>query len=108
MTTENMRAGIIELTAINADWDYATQKPNHWPIHPRLMSMQFNPAAAGDKIYVREENEAGPVIFEVTADSADDQRIKYFHGTRGKPYVDYSECILTAGHKLIIDLWREP
>lgn len=108
MTTENIRHGVIELTAISADWDYRASVPTGWPNHPRIMSMQFNPAASGDKIYVRDEDENGPVVFEVTADSSDDQRIKYFHGTRAMPYVDFSECILTAGHKLIIDLWREP
>jgi len=108
MATENERDGTLEITSIAADWDYKSSKPTGWPEFPRLVSIQFNPGAGADKLTVKEEDDIGPMIFYSECESVKDQRVKYFHGVRKIPYIDYSDCTLSSGHSVIIELWREP
>jgi len=51
---------------------------------------------------VKEGSVTGPIIMEVTADSADDESCKYFDGIYLRPVIDYDNCTLSSGHKIII------
>jgi hypothetical protein len=107
-TTEIELDGSLELGGISEDWDYKASKPSGWPDNPRLNSIEFHPGAANDRLVVKQKEDGGPTRFDSNiTDSAADSRIKYFHGSRVLPYIDYSECIFGAGHKVIIELWRE-
>lgn len=108
MATENERNGKLELSSIAADWDYKASRPTDWPIIPRLLSITFVPGAAADRIVVKEEDDAGPTVFDVTCENTYDQRVKYFHGGRVIPFIDFGDCTFSAGHKVTIQLWREP
>jgi hypothetical protein len=100
--------GTILVEGIDADWDYDTDKPHGWPDNPRLSSIEFHPGSTSDRMVVKQHGESGIDRFDSgEADSVSDNRIKYFHGTRCSPFIDYSECTLSAGHKVIIELWRE-
>jgi hypothetical protein len=108
MTTENELRGGLELTEIAADWDYSASRPPNWPNLPRISSIHFDPAAANDKLVVKDGTEDGPRRCVLgPCDNANDQRIKYFHGARLSPFIDFSECVLTAGHRVTIELWSE-
>jgi hypothetical protein len=107
MATENIRDGIIEITSIAADWDYDTIRPAGWPSKPRLLSINFVPGAADDTILIRVNDTTGPQCFYARCENVYDQRIEYYHGSRFRPFIDFSECTLSAGHKLIIKLWRD-
>lgn len=62
-----------------------------------------------DRLVIKQESDVGPTRFDSNyVDDQSDSRIKYFHGIRVIPYLDYSDCVLSAGHKLIIELWRQP
>ena len=106
MATQNERGGCLEITAIAADWDYKASKPAHWPDNPRLASIEYHPGGA-DVIVIKQADDAGPLRFRGECKDVNDSRIKYFHGSRVIPYVDEVDCTLNAGHKLIIELWRE-
>ena len=109
MTTELEQDGCLEITSITGDWDYKASKPGNWPDFPRLNSIEFHPGSANDRMVIKQFDDDGPTRFDSNyVDDQSDSRIKYFNGTRVKPYIDYSDCVLSAGHKVIIELWREP
>ncbi|MCW7076379.1 MAG: hypothetical protein OCU18_03695 [Candidatus Syntrophoarchaeum sp.] len=103
MATELEARGTIEVNSIAADWDWAAVMTSH-PEAVRLASITFIPGAANDKLVVKEDSDAGPVIFRALCTDTD-EKIKYFYGAKRSVYVDFSECVLSAGHKMIIDLW---
>jgi hypothetical protein len=107
MATEVELGGKLELTAIAADWDYRASKPASWPIYPSLLSISFHPGAADDKLVVKHQSDGGPTIMNVTCENAYDDRIEYFHGTKARPYIDFSASVFSAGHKVIMQLWRK-
>ena len=109
MATANETDGCLELTSIAADWDYTVSKPAQWPPLPRLNSIEFHPGAASDRLIVKQKGNTGATRFDSgVVESAGDSRIKYFHGTRVVPYIDDAVSTLSAGHKVIIELWRDP
>jgi len=97
--------GSIEVNTIGADWDYGAVYTTGR--NPKLASLTFIPGADGDKLVVKEETDAGPVIFRASCASAHDEKIKYFYGMKRRPYVDFGDCVLSAGHKFLIDLWKD-
>ena len=99
--------GCLELTAIDANWVYADSKPSNWPAIPRLMSIEFHPGAIDDELIVLQRKAGGVQRFHVKCENLYDQRIKYFHGSRVMPYIDYDNSTLSAGHMVVIELWRE-
>lgn len=107
MATELELNGILEITAIAADWDYKASKPANWSDKPRLASIKFVPGAADDILILREQEVGGPIVFKWVCENTYDQRVEYFHGTIQIPYIKESECTLSAGHIVIIKLWRE-
>jgi hypothetical protein len=107
MATVLERNGTLQITEISADWDYKTNKPDSWPERPRLTSIRFNPGAADDELYIAEQNDGGPEVFYSKCQSVYDQRVEYYHGQRVVPYIDFSLCSFSAGHKVVIKLWRD-
>lgn len=107
MATELEKNGCLEITSIAADWDYRASKPSGWPNKPRLLSIQFDPGATDDKLLVREQDDGGATRFYAICQNGYDQKIKYFHGVRVMPYIDFSGSTLSAGHRVTIELWRE-
>ncbi|MFA5378193.1 MAG: hypothetical protein WC455_20740 [Dehalococcoidia bacterium] len=100
--------GMLQVTDISADWSYLANRPEGWPARPRLLSMKFTPGAVGDKIMVRQRDPGGPEAFYASCENDTEPRIEYYHGTTRLPYVLFSESTLSPGHKLVINLWREP
>ena len=106
--TELETDGCLILTAIDGDWSYRVSKPNTWPDVPRISSIEFHPGAASDRMIIKQGGPNGATRFDSgIAQNAGDSRIKYFHGTRVTPFVDFGDCTLSEGHKVIIELWRE-
>lgn len=70
-----------------------------------LESIQFVPGAAADKLVIKEGSAAGAVIFNCTAPAALDgsMYIKNFGGTFHRPVIDFSDCVLSAGHMVLVE-----
>lgn len=108
MTTTIEEDGAIEISGISEDWDYKSEKPNNWSDNPRLSSIEFHPGAASDRCIFRQKSIGGIRRFDSNpAESDNDSRIKYFHGSRVVPYLKYSECTFAAGAYVTIELWRD-
>ncbi len=107
MATTLEREGCLEISNIAADWSYVDNRPAHWPVNPRLASIEFHPGGS-DVMAITQGNDQGALRFYANCQDAYDSRIKYFHGSRCRPFIDFSECSLTAAHKVIIELWRAP
>lgn len=122
MATTTITEGTIEIESIAADWDMLVSggltnyksaaniaagkrgDNTDWSDGPRTNYIQFNPGAADDKLVIKQRTAAGAVIFEASSTDANDQQRAYYYGKRQLPYIDYSECTLSAGHKVIIGL----
>ena len=100
---------IIALSAMDSDWDWLdTLTGTSYASGVNLMSIQFQPGAADDILIVRNASLTGaPIVAWKCADEYD-YKVYYCHGTKYKPYIDFSECTLTAGHQVIITQWTKP
>ncbi|MBW1983368.1 MAG: hypothetical protein JRI53_01505 [Deltaproteobacteria bacterium] len=87
--------------AIDSDWSYADD-PNDRGL--KIMSIQFSPAATGDKCVIKEGDEDGPEIFNPLCADVYDSKIKYFHGKKKHPFLDFGDGVYTAGAKVVIEL----
>jgi hypothetical protein len=91
--TINSQGPVVEISAMDSDWTGEQRS---------LQSIQFNPGDTNDILVVKQGDASGPVIFQTKADSASDEVIKYFHKIGLQPFIDYSACTLSAGHKVIV------
>ena len=91
--TINTSNPVVNITVVDEDWT-GEQRP--------LQSIQFNPAASGDVLVVKDGDASGPVIFKTTADGASDEVIKYFHGVSFKPFIDFSACTVSSSLFVIV------
>ena len=88
------------ITEIDEDW----QAQGFYP----LESIQFLPGnTAADLLIVRDRTVDGAVIYYLQApglkSSETGMYIKYFNGNYHQPYIDFSECVLSAGHEVLIE-----
>lgn len=106
---------VIELTGIAADWDLTSSddtdaldlfgKPGI-----AISSIRFRPGGSADRLVVKEDSATGVTICEMRYGSGgvgvfpNEDLIEYFHGARHRPYIDFSDCTLTSGHKVLIKL----
>ena len=95
---------VVEITDIDSDWLYSTATFLGMTSKLNIISIQFNPGAAGDQCVILDTNAAGPAIFDVTSYDVYDQRIKYFPQPNAgfRPFLDFSAGTYTAGSKVII------
>jgi hypothetical protein len=98
--TESM----IIITDIDSDWTWSTHFPDYAAWGVPVVSIQFKPAAADDQCVILNGSATASEVFNVTAESAYDQKIQYYFGTPLKLFLDYSEGTFTAGSKIIINI----
>ena len=95
VTGANTRA--IEVSAIDSDWDSGKNL--------RLIAIVFVPGASDDVAVVKNGSATGPTIFY--AKSTDGEpRVQYYFGGSYQPLLDYGDCTLTAGAKIILIVER--
>jgi len=99
--TVNKVGRTIELTVIDADWVWSDSVPDKGIGGIPIATISFTPGAANDVMIIKEASATGPSMFEATCLTAEPRVLDYF-GVKHKPFLDFSECTLTAGHKVII------
>lgn len=105
MTTVAKSAGVsVTVTSIDGDWLWSADLTEAaYNKGLRLESMVFVAGDAGDKIHVKETNASGSDIFPpVEALGASYPILVPLNGKTVKPFIDYSECTLSAGHRFIM------
>ena len=112
-TNTTVTSTSIEIEGIDADWYLSKASENglgeFGDSGVMVRSIEFNPGAANDLLVIKNsktgaEGDATEWYVKCSADT--DQRVKYY-GDRGKrmwPFIDYSECTFSSGHKVIIEL----
>ena len=74
-----------------------------WTDGIHINFIQWVPGGQDDVMIIHNGNQPDdPVCFYNWASSPNIDLPRYFYGAKVKVYIKYSECILTAGHKLII------
>lgn len=103
MATQKQTAVVIELSSIAADWSWTSAfRAAAYPSGIKVGSIQFNPGQAADKLVVKDGGADGPSIFEATCPDTEEKNL--YIGSFCKPFIDFSDCVLTASHKIIIRL----
>lgn len=100
---------VITLSAMDSDWNWLdTLTGSSFTSGINLASIQFKPGAADDELIIRNGAiDGAPMIAWKCADEYD-YKVFYCHGVKYKPFIDYSECTLSAGHQIIITQWSKP
>lgn len=95
--------GFVSITEIAADVDWEDLR-RHLDGVP-LASIQFYPGVSGDDVLVVKAKDAdGPVIMKAGSANASDDTTKYFNGRPIRFFIDESECTLSTGHVVILDI----
>ena len=90
--TQTNKPGRIILTAIDADW---TSSRELW-----IAGLFFNPGNANDVMVIKDDTDAGNILWNVTAATA--ETVVFYRPFRATPMVDFSACTLNTGHQLTI------
>ena len=94
---------VIELSAIDSDWNYATAFPSQVR-GIRVDQIIFSGGDTdGDKLSMRDGTETGAHIFPTQAIlKQGGPTIVQYGGKELRPYIKFSECTLSTGHSIII------
>jgi len=91
----------IEISDIDEDVLWSVVEPDSNGIYVNFI--QWVPGAADDVLIARNGNQAdSPVVYYNKAASVTSDLPRYFYGALVQLFVDYSECTLSAGGRLII------
>jgi len=103
MATQKQTASVIELTGIAADWSWTSAfKAASYPNGMRIGSIQFKPGQAADKLVIKDGSDTGPAIFDSVCTDSEEKNL--YLNSYCKPVIDFSDCVLTGAHKVIIRL----
>ena len=93
------------VSAIDADWTWTDDFEQH--VFARgmpLWAVVFKPGAADDVLSLKNGDAAANKIFPASALTTVDPLIQYYGGNILKPFIDFSECTLSANHEVIFIL----
>ena len=93
----------VEVNTIAADWDWGVSGDTDDP-KPKLAYLMFVPGANADEVFIRDGTKTGPIIMQALCPDLD-EKIKYFHGGRKRPFIDEAISTLSVGHKVLVGLW---
>jgi hypothetical protein len=94
----------ITISEISADWAWSS----YWASGSALTTgiyikaIKFFPGAAGDKLLVTDTTDAGAVISFIQSSDGEPRVDTAWANLPEKPYIDFSGCTLSAGHKVTI------
>ncbi len=95
---------MISITGIDADWVWTDEYVSGSRAESlKVQWIYFSPGATDDVLAIEHINASGSRIFPNTAaaDAYSPIAIPYY-GAKLKPYIDFSDCTLSAGHQVLI------
>ena len=96
MNSVAIKRSSIEIKSIDSDWNSPEALKVHYVI--------FKPGTTNDVLVMKEGSDTGPVALEMKSTDGE-PRIVYLDGQTVDLYLDYSECTLNTGAKVLIMLW---
>ncbi len=101
-----LRSGnFFDVSAIAADvnsWEIFRHKT---PAIVKIKRIEFIAGAIGDFIVIKEASASGPEICRLgSAIVAEPDRCYFEGGQYMQPFIDFGDCTLNAGHKVIFEL----
>ena len=106
--TETEQGDTVTLSSIAADWTWSGNCRMYGGGRgTRLNYILWSPGSADDVLVIKEQSPSGPQMFYGWAVDRTDQHIIYYHGSRKRPVIDYSECTLSTGSLVIFELWPQ-
>lgn len=104
--TTTQHGNFITITTLDADWNLVTDTglPK-----AKVKDIQFNSDTVGDIMIVRDGGNDNAAMFEVQCVVADQAMHQEYGGADGNgvwctPYIDISDCTITATSKVIIEI----
>jgi hypothetical protein len=85
----------IEVSQMDSDYDVGAPVPVH--------SIKLIPGAADDIVVIKSFSVTGVEGCKLHS-SDGEPRYELFNGIYWRPVIDYSECTLSAGHRIIITM----
>ncbi len=105
MATFVRSGNFVEVTAIGADVTAAQIFIHTAPPIVKLKRIEFIVGNANDVLVVKEGGETGPEITRLgSAAAAESDRCYFENGQYMQPFIDFGECTLNVGHKVIFEL----
>lgn len=93
--SENTVSIYGQVVAVSAmDSDYALGGGN-------VVSIEFFGGAVNDRLVIKNGSDSGPVLFDRIVSDLTFPPIKYFFNSWLTPVIDFSDCTLSAGHKIV-------
>lgn len=83
--------GKFEINSIAADYDYESSII--------CKAIVFIPGAASDAISIKDVDDTGVKLYILSTDG--EPRVLPMYLTKIVPYIDFSECTLSAGHRVV-------
>ena len=105
MASFKRSGNFFEITGITADVDSKEIFQDSDLNVKKVKRIEFIVGNANDILVVKEANDAGPEITRLGSTSTIESDRTYFEGGQYmKPFIDFGDCTLNAGHKVIIEL----
>lgn len=88
----------IEISSIDSDWNSSESRKIHYVI--------FVPGASNDILVMKEGSGTGPTTIYMKS-SDGEPRIAYLDGQSVDLFLDYGDCTLNTGAKVLVVLWEK-
>lgn len=103
MATVLKTGNFVNITSVSADLSHENIFAKSEEV--KIKSIEFIPGAANDIISIKNGSDSSASICKLGSGVAAESAVKYFgKGQYMRVLIDFSECTLTAGHKLILEL----
>ena len=102
MATVNARKYFVEVSSISGDWLFSSDITGN----PSFKAVKFFPGDIDDVLVIKEGSETGPT-FTKLASSDGEGRIDKDISDASKPFIDFSDSILSPG-ALVVFVLKKP
>jgi hypothetical protein len=97
---------VIDISAMDSDWTW-NEKGGPYTSDKEGIVVKyilFLPGAIGDVLVIKNGSATKESLFPDMAVPVKQANIMYYQGRMLKPFIDYSESTLSAGHRVMIGL----
>lgn len=105
MATIVRNGNFVDVVSIGADLTSAEMFIHATPSIVKIKRIEFIVGNADDVLVIREGDENGPEIARLGShEAAESDRCYFENGQYMEPFIDFGDCTLNVGHKVIFEL----